>query len=334
MKQFFFLYATLFLLLSCANQLTTNEPITISVDLSQAVTLSSSTDFSVREINLDEKEGVDPSYSLLCSLIPTESSLIFFTDTKAYVLDSDGNLIKKIGDRGNAGNEYIKIWSLFLKNNGHIIINDSNKLLEYTENGEFVKKYDIPTSAGQELSLVGANFYAVKVGLDKSSLLVLNSDFEVITEVDSLKLPMMLNGCTTFNQKDFLFFYFPQKINVLTSDFKVQEKYTIDFGKDNPIIAPKGEMLSDAELMENFTKRANMGGAMRNTENVFYFDVMCSNSLYIVKYDKQSKQTTAYKVFQADTSFISNNNRFHDNRYSYIRGSENGLMVGLVTLYN
>lgn len=177
MRQILFSFVILFILSSCVNQSITNAPIPISIDLSQAVDITSSDGFSVREINLDEKEGVDPNYSMLCSLIPTKLSLIFFTDTKAYVLDSNGNLIKKIGDRGNAGNEYLKIWSLFLKNNGHIIINDSNKLLEYTENGEFVKKYDIPTFAGQELPLVGANFYAVKVGLDKGSLLVLNSDF-------------------------------------------------------------------------------------------------------------------------------------------------------------
>lgn len=333
MRQLFFLCIALFTLSGCNNQSTVTEPITISVDLNQAIDITSSSDFSVQEINMDEKEGVDTRYSMLCSVIPTESTLVFCTDTKAYVLDNDGHLIHKMGDQGNAANEYLKIWSLFLKKDGRIIINDSQKLLEYTADGEFVKKYDIPTFAGYALPFVGDRFYFVNVvDVNKSNLIVLDSNFDEVQQVDSLKLPLSLHGCVTSNQKDFLFFYFPQSINVLTSDLKVQQKYRLDFGKENPIIEKKGELLSEDQMMENFTKRAALGGALRDTQSALYFDVMCTNALFLVKYDKKTNQTTAYKVFEADSPFISNNNKFHNNRYGYIRSSENGMMVGVVTI--
>lgn len=142
---------------------------------------------------------------------------------------------------------------------------------------------------------------------------------------------MPIFGCVTVDQKELLFFDIPLKIKLLTADFKTKEKYVLDFGQDNPIIQIEGQHSMEIAT-ENMMKRASIAGAIRDIENALYFDVICAESLYLVKYDKKTGAVTTYRIYQNDKPIIGINSNFSDNRYNYIRTTENGMILNVVTI--
>lgn len=158
MRKLYFVFSVLILMgCSSGDQSTVilNEPkISLSKTSDITITKDSIKNFSEQIIYETEFIPLETTQEALIGyidkIVMTDSMIIvadFHKTKKVFVFDKQGNFLRSISNIGSAENEYISIFDITTSptsNNLFILDGHKNDLLEFSLNGDFIKKIHLP----------------------------------------------------------------------------------------------------------------------------------------------------------------------------------------------
>ena len=314
MKQtinYFFAISILFFAFSCSESAPIQKEYSLTdiISNSETITLTDlGAEFETIRLTIDDTTLISSPYTIITT--KNEIYVVAGWHSQAYRFGRDGKFLNKISTIGKAVNEYNGISSIFVDNN-NICINDSDRILTYTPEGEFLGTRNVKQTfkesgnpkAASGLRIMNmdkeGNLYEsfrVLFGWEPNNLIVTNSVYDTLL-INKNPIRYETAGKIEFTPYNRPMFYFEDDLiyhpqfsdtiyTVINSGAKLEKRYT--FINDN---AMSIEEFSDPK---NFKKRIYISDFSEDNKYI-YLNISDKDKKQLYLIDKKTS-----KSFKAD----------------------------------
>ena len=258
MKSKLYLFLLLFAIASsCSEQPQTVKEYSIAeiISNSKPITLSE-LGANIETIKLKTPDSITISSPRIITT-PSYIYISSFPPRQVYRFDRQGNLLNKISAQGKAENEYLSILSMFLDTNDNLCVQDRDRVLTYTPEGEFLGSYEMKQVMAEESNssrLQGGSLrnmfqdkkgnifesFIVVMGNEKNRLVVTNPNKDTIAvspnPIQYLftgNITIILASKTVFYSGDDLVYHSEFSDSVYTFDYETSS-LRLRYFFDNP----------------------------------------------------------------------------------------------------
>ena len=286
------------------------------ISKSETITLADlGAEFETIHLTIDDGTVISAPETIITT--KNEIYVVAGSLSQAYRFGRDGKFLNKISTRGRAGNEYNGISSIFVDNN-NICINDSDRILTYTPEGEFLGSRNVKqtfkesgnpkAASGQRVMNIDkeGNLYetfTVHFGWEPNNLIVTNSVHDTLL-INKNPIRYDFAGKVYYTASNRPIFYFEDDLiyrrqfsdtiyTVINSGAKLEKRYT--FINDNAI------SIDEFSDYDNFKKRTYITDFSEDNKYL-YLNISDKNKEQLYLIDKKTG-----KSFKADFNLNNSN---------------------------